>query len=603
MRSPSDMRIIQIDITNACIHTCSNCSRMCGHHKKPFFMDFDTFKKAVDSLEGYDGTIGIMGGEPTLHPEFVKFALYLVSKYPPKSGENVMLQPTDQFIRNLKYDEQCRTTKYMEAAGSNARVKGPGLWSSLASHYGKYYELIQDIFVYQCVNDHNHSCYHQPVMVCRKDLGVNDDEWETLRDNCWMQMNWSASITPKGAFFCEVAAALDMLFDGPGGWPIEAGWWKKTPEEFGAQTNWCEWCGLALKTRSRDANEGVDDVSETFLNRLKTMDSPKLKKGFVNIYHKDENEDESLIRHNIYHDNDYDRLADSNHSIFPDGFTGVVIDTYAIEDIVNTINSMQGQFKKILAIIKEEHLEQYSMLQYPNIDVFTMDKMLGENLNQILLSLDGRQYVVCAESGIIFRNDFCEILKRYVINPGVFHKSVAGGIDSRDLLELISTKDKQRRYMFLFHTAAKALQDDGLSRLRKCVGFTEIEKLWEDNKVIDFGDRVLHGEEISERTVIEPGLRYMIYGAGSYGEKALQLINKYKGEAVGFCDSAEEKWDTSYLGLSVISPDQLIEYRKTYDKVVIGALAYDDIYKKLVHLGIKCDEIIWPLYFLEEDEV
>ena len=77
MRSPKDMQIIQIDITNACPNTCSNCTRFCGHHKKPFFMDFDTFKQAVDSLQDFPGMVGIIGGEPTLHPEFEKFADYL----------------------------------------------------------------------------------------------------------------------------------------------------------------------------------------------------------------------------------------------------------------------------------------------------------------------------------------------------------------------------------------------------------------------------------------------------------------------------------------------------------------------------------------------
>ena len=103
MRSPMDMRIIQIDVTNACVHTCSNCSRMCGHHKKPFFMDFETFKKAVDSLDGFEGTVGIMGGEPTLHPEFERFTQYLSSKYPKKES-SCLIEPTDDFIRNLKYE-------------------------------------------------------------------------------------------------------------------------------------------------------------------------------------------------------------------------------------------------------------------------------------------------------------------------------------------------------------------------------------------------------------------------------------------------------------------------------------------------------------------
>ena len=42
MKSPQDMKIIQIDITNACTFNCSNCTRFCGQHPKPFFMDFET---------------------------------------------------------------------------------------------------------------------------------------------------------------------------------------------------------------------------------------------------------------------------------------------------------------------------------------------------------------------------------------------------------------------------------------------------------------------------------------------------------------------------------------------------------------------------------
>ena len=77
MKSPQDMRIIQIDVTNACIHNCSNCTRFCGHHKKPFFMDVETFKQAVDSMEGYVGTVSMMGGEPTIHPHFEEMVRYL----------------------------------------------------------------------------------------------------------------------------------------------------------------------------------------------------------------------------------------------------------------------------------------------------------------------------------------------------------------------------------------------------------------------------------------------------------------------------------------------------------------------------------------------
>jgi hypothetical protein len=70
----------------------------------------------------------------------------------------------------------------------------------------------------------------------RKEFGISDSDWIAMRDNCWWQrLLGSPSITPKGAFFCEVAAAMDMLFDGPGGWKIEKDWWKRGPEGFGDQ--------------------------------------------------------------------------------------------------------------------------------------------------------------------------------------------------------------------------------------------------------------------------------------------------------------------------------------------------------------------------------
>src|SRR3990172_6842829 len=64
------MKVIQIEVTNSCNLICSNCTRFVGHHKRPYFMSLDMISKAIDSLEGFPGQIGIMGGEPTLHPKF-----------------------------------------------------------------------------------------------------------------------------------------------------------------------------------------------------------------------------------------------------------------------------------------------------------------------------------------------------------------------------------------------------------------------------------------------------------------------------------------------------------------------------------------------------
>jgi hypothetical protein len=260
------MKIVMIDITNACHKSCSNCTRLCGQHPKPFFMDTGTFKRAVDSMRGFQGIVGIIGGEPTLHPNFAEMVDYYQSRIREPRPYSFIRPPVDTF------QIYASTVKYQ-------RGRKRGLFSSLGPGYYKNFEQIQDVFAYQGLNDHSTVNTHQAIMVTRKELGIPDQEWFKLRDNCWIQNLWSASITPKGAFFCEIAASLDMLFDGNGGWPIEPGWWKRKPIDFGEQLNWCEMCSVALRVPTMAANEETDIVSPLMMEKLKKVNGPKVRKN------------------------------------------------------------------------------------------------------------------------------------------------------------------------------------------------------------------------------------------------------------------------------------------------------------------------------------
>ncbi len=268
MRSPKDMGIIEIDITNACVHSCSNCTRFCGHHKKPYFMDVEYFKKAVDSLDGFEGQIGIMGGEPTLHPQFDDIANYIQSK---RGGKTALLAKGPISDMQLHIDSMVNYRPTAKAV----------LLSSLNNGYYEHFEIINDTFEHQLLNDHGSESMHQALLMSRKELGIADEEWIELRDKCWIQNTWSASITPKGAFFCEVAGALDMLFHGPGGWEIESGWWKRGPEDFGEQMKWCELCSACLDAPKRLSHDERDDVSPELYRKLLEVESPKVKKNKV----------------------------------------------------------------------------------------------------------------------------------------------------------------------------------------------------------------------------------------------------------------------------------------------------------------------------------
>lgn len=309
------MKVIQIELTNACPMRCANCTRFCGHHTRPFFMDFETFKKAVDSLKGFRGIVGIMGGEPTQHPEFRRFMEYYRANVGHDDPTATLIEPSADFMRHVL------ANGYHVDYGNHR-----GLWTSVTPRYYENFELIQDTFGYQLLNDHSHPSMHQTHMVTRKELGIPDAEWIKMRDRCWVQNLWSASITPKGAFFCEIAAAMDATLSGPGGWPIEPGWWRRKPEDFKEQLDWCEMCSACLPMPSRDANDETDDVSPVWAAKLREINSPKLRKGLVNTfdpvaYQKDQH---SIIQKPTpYMDDQENRMGKSRNRLVPQHITHV----------------------------------------------------------------------------------------------------------------------------------------------------------------------------------------------------------------------------------------------------------------------------------------
>ena len=92
-------------------------------------------------------------------------------------------------------------------------------------------------------------------------------------------------LPPKGLFFCEVAAALDMVFNDVGGWPVALDWWKKTPKDYVEQMNrYCTVCGVPYPLKGRLDSDGIDDISYGNYKKLKALDSPKIRQGKYHLY-------------------------------------------------------------------------------------------------------------------------------------------------------------------------------------------------------------------------------------------------------------------------------------------------------------------------------
>ena len=536
MKSPADMGTIQIDLTNACNKTCSNCTRFCGNHAKPFFMDFETFKNAVDSLEGFHGITGIMGGEPTLHPEFEKFVGYLKEKYGEPTHENRAVYPIRHFVREMRWrEDESNAIKKCDDGKDILKCYGPGLFSNMGASYRKHYELIQDMFEIQYLNDHINASFHRPALVSRKDLNIPDGEWVKLRDNCWIQLEWSASITPKGAFFCEVAGALDMLFDGPGGWPVEKGWWKRKPSEFGDQLHWCEICGLALDTFMRDANEGVDDASPTLYEMLSKVNSPKFKAGKVNrikiedgvIAEESKSGGKFFTRLQPYIEHFEDRFNQENTILSECRFKSVHIEDGV--DYGTKLKDFIRQTEEDWIVLKDD----------PVCDTKLLDSMVG----------------------------------KYIFNPGTLHMDEG---------------------YVLFNKNAMSLRDvewENISNIEDLVGY------WQKEKVIWLADTdtALH----LKCSAIVSGGKYAIWGTGICGEFMDDLIKECGGVVVLVADVDEKKQGEDFRGNIICAPDTIVEKRDCFDYIAVGHLTkYDEIKEKLMSMGFSEDQILMPEYAL-----
>ncbi len=232
MKCICQMDGIQIDITNKCPEKCGNCTRYCAIIKDQYFMPLEDVKRAIDSTIGYPSFTGIMGGDPVLHPDFDEICAYAASK---------------------------RTSHEL------------GLWTTLPKGYERHAQRICDTFYHVYVNDHKRpDIYHWPSLVAIQEVEPNRRKMWNLIENCWVHNSWCASINLRGAWFCEVAANMAMLWGEGEGWTVEPEWWMRTPKDYIEQMEkWCPRCGMPAPLALRPSVQHFDDISPGNYEMLK----------------------------------------------------------------------------------------------------------------------------------------------------------------------------------------------------------------------------------------------------------------------------------------------------------------------------------------------
>ena len=256
MKPIYEMYMCNIDITNVCPTGCIYCSRFIRHLRKDqlYYMSLGEFRNALKSLEDWPGQIGISGGEPTLHPYYPDI-LSIIREFPRPQGRQYQL------------------------------------FTSGGPRYQKYRDISVGTFV--CIHENFHDdrqqdiCLHQPITVAVGDVIEDADLRESLIDDCWVQRTWCPVINSKGAFFCEVAGSMDIIFDGPGGYPVEPGWWKKEIKDFQEQREkYCYCCGMPVPLDREPLKTKKEKMSLGFRMKCQYRNLPKIGTEWVEIFDK-----------------------------------------------------------------------------------------------------------------------------------------------------------------------------------------------------------------------------------------------------------------------------------------------------------------------------
>lgn len=179
-RYPINMHRLEVDLTYRCQLRCSNCSRGCTQLPSDADISIEQIVRFLDSSlqqgRRWD-KVSILGGEPTLHPDFNEIINIMhewFEKNSPHSDIKVVSNGAGKFVRE------------------------------------RYYQIPQDWQTENSFKDGTDPDYFDPVNIAPIDLP--EFEGEDFSKACWVAMECGMALTPNGYFPCPVAGAIDRMF-------------------------------------------------------------------------------------------------------------------------------------------------------------------------------------------------------------------------------------------------------------------------------------------------------------------------------------------------------------------------------------------------------
>lgn len=272
-----------------------------------------------------------------------------------------------------------------------------------------------------------------------------------------------------------------MLFDGPGGWSITPGWWKRTPDDFSDQLHWCEMCGAALDTIPRDANESIDDVSPEMFELLKSVHSPKLQKKHIHIYspeHEDMDNDLRKFQKGQYIGDYSQRIGTSNQNILPRFIGGIFFydADYSYEDNLNILRDKLGCLDEVALVLDEQTRSSCNILKdlqgTPKLNIVVeQNSNIGVSINAALKSFSKQDWIVFVHPANVFPPEMRKNILGTFLNPGILY-----------FIDCFYSKTQNP--LPLFSPNALALRQAGFDGIAQCRDFEQFINLWPKDKQI-----------------------------------------------------------------------------------------------------------------------
>lgn len=258
--------VLQIMVTRACDLACHHCTQGSNLGGKPVVMIPDEFERAVLSLVGYFGVIGMFGGNPAMSPHFAEYCRILKKHVP--------------FEQRGIWCNHPRGKASLMRVTFNPRYSNLNVHLSPEAHTEFARDWPESIPYLKGLDSDS---VHGAPFVAMQDVEPDESKRWDMVASCDVNRHWSAliGVVPgRGlrAYFCELAYAQAALHGDTSDWPdvgmeVTPGWWRRPQADFEQQIRQhCMACGIPLR---RAGQLAIGGEREEFSEMHRDIAKPK----------------------------------------------------------------------------------------------------------------------------------------------------------------------------------------------------------------------------------------------------------------------------------------------------------------------------------------